>query len=348
MVKSYISNSLPERFIKSHQLLLYYNDVIVNLLKLADEHRLSGISIPLEEKESISFELSCDPIMWMLNSGYSEEAYKVTKSHIFFSLLTDFIYYMHESFSCSERGKVSVAFSTSRKPIKDTLFYLCWLLAEPKEFINILLYNEAGDYDITKLSTEFKKTIYRNSCERIANKKINYDPDLLFEIIYDRKSKISLCGAWDMSAHLVTTNKSYPTNKGNLNFIFSSEEIWGDFWELYYNKIPYIMDFMIEVTITIFEEILTPDNVTVLFNRSMRNFKFTFSTMDTLDERFPAHYSEILDEIIIHCNHCYNQIHVSEHIKNEILYDFLFTCPHCQCVERVGAYYILNNEVNSV
>ena len=346
MVKSYISESLPERFIKSHQLLLYYNDVIVDLLKLADEHRLSEISIPLEEKESISVELSDEPIMCMLNNGHSKEAYKVTKSHIFFSLLTDFIYYMHESFSCSERGKVSVAFSISRKPIKDTLFYLCWLLAEPKEFINLLLYNEAGDYDITKLSEEVKKTIYKKSCERIANKKINYDHNLLFEIIYDRKSEISLCGAWDMSAHLVTTNRNYPTNKGDLNFIFSSEEIWGDFWELYYNKMPYIMDFMIEVAITIFEEILTPDNVTVLFNRSMRNFKFTLSTMDTLGERFSAHYSEILEEIIIHCNFCYDQIPMSEDIKNEILYDFLFTCPHCQSVERVGGYYILNNQVN--
>lgn len=50
MAESYISELLPTEYIKRHSLLLFYNDLITDMLKKADEYKLSSISIDLKEE----------------------------------------------------------------------------------------------------------------------------------------------------------------------------------------------------------------------------------------------------------------------------------------------------------
>ena len=76
------------------------------------------------------------------------------------------MFYMHESFSCSERGKVTVAFANSRKPIKDNLFYMCWLLVDSKEFISKLLYDEPRSFEVSTIGPDFIIHILKESVKK--------------------------------------------------------------------------------------------------------------------------------------------------------------------------------------
>src|SRR5699024_377410 len=125
---------LPHRFIPQHKLLLYYNDLIIDILKLADENNLTSIEMEIDNLPIIKEDKLID---WLINNSYEEEAILISAKHLYFSLLRDFIFYMHESFSCAERGKVTVAYTVSRKPLKDNLLYFCWLLNDYKDFTNI-------------------------------------------------------------------------------------------------------------------------------------------------------------------------------------------------------------------
>lgn len=127
MADSYLSEYLPEEFYPEQKLLLYYNDLFTDMLMKADEYNLNSVELSLFENVELPQE-GKDVIDWMIENGFKEEAYESLGAHLFFSLLRDFTLYMHESFDCAERAKVSVAFTISRKPIKDTLFYLSWLL----------------------------------------------------------------------------------------------------------------------------------------------------------------------------------------------------------------------------
>lgn len=131
---------------------------------------------------------------WLVDNGYKDIAFRLTKSHVFFSLLRDFMFYMHESINCSERGKVTVAFSNSRKPIKDNLFYMCWLLVESDEFITKLMFEKPQLFDISSLYKKDKDFVVNIFSKALKLTKFPLEPNLLFEVIYDGNSPNSLVG----------------------------------------------------------------------------------------------------------------------------------------------------------
>lgn len=331
LAKSYISPELPDKFLAKHQLMLYFNDLLVDLLVKADEKDLSSEKIDLKDNETIPEDIS--PIDWLIENGYKDVAFKSTKSHVYFSLLRDFMFYMHESFSCSERGKVTVAFANSRKPIKDNLFYMCWLLVDSKEFISKLLYDEPRSFEVSTIGPDFIIHILKESVKKVD---FPLTGELLAEIIYDKKSPKSLAGIWDKSLHVVTNDKRYPTPVGTLNFIFADDEIWDEYWETYYNKISHIMNFAVKVSIALFEEIAKVDEDTKLLNKFIRNMKYDLTYSNKFESEF---YKDIFKHLSFTCEECNGTFKLEEHVLHEFIYDYLFTCPYCEYVERVGQYY---------
>ncbi|WP_068676824.1 hypothetical protein [Oceanobacillus sp. Castelsardo] len=333
MAESFISSILPEEFIPKHKLLLFFNDIIADILIKADEYDLSSKKIDIENNKVLPDSMD-SPLDWLIENGYKRIAYDSTKAHVFFSILTDFIYYMHESFSCSERGKITVAFSVSRKPLKDNLFYLCWLLVDSEELIKNILYKKPQAFDVSRIGIEMKEDIFRKAGQKIE---FPIDTDLLVDVIYNKNSPKGLSRIWDQSLHIITANKRYPTSVGNLNFIFSDEKVWQEHWKTYYDKITFIMTFMIEVSIALFEEIYNADENTKTFNSLIRNIKYdlTFS-----NEFNSENYMELFKVLSFTCDECLGKYELKNGVLKEFIYDYLFTCPHCSHMERVGQYYI--------
>lgn len=331
MAEPYISDLLPIEYVKRHNLLLFYNDLITDMLKKADKYKLSSTTIALKDESEIP--KNHEGILeWMFKHGYETKGYEITKAHIFFSLLRDFILYMHESFSCSERGIVTVAFTISRKPIKDDLFYLCWLLVNSKELLDCILNKDISTYDVTRLSEIKKRNIINEACH-LVNKK-DYE-NVLFDLIYNRDCDYGLSSVWDQSIHLVTGNKHYQTENGNLNFVFANDDIWNDYWQLYYDKFPYIMSIVIEIATQIFEDILKPHNLFVTLNKTIRDMKFLLTYNNDFDASI---YEDLFQHINIKCDYCSKTFYLKDTVLNEFIYDYLYTCPHCGKVERVGEY----------
>lgn len=333
MAKSCISENLPKEFLQKHELLLFFNDILADILMKANEYDLSAKKIELHEGKVLPNEKE-NIIDWLIENGYKTEAYASTKAHVFFSILTDFIYYMHESISCSERGKVTVAYSISRKPIKDNLFYLAWLLSDSDELITSILNEKPQEFDVSKIDIKVKEEIFRN-----AGLKINFpvDTDLLVDVIYKKDSPRGLSKIWDQSLHIITANKRYPTSVGNLNFIFADDNVWYEHWKTYYEKITFIMAFMVEISIAIFEEIYNSNETLKEFNNFIRSMKYDL----TFSEEFnPEMYLELMGVITVTCDICSEKYNLEDEVAIEFIYDYLFTCPYCSHLERVGQYYI--------
>ncbi|MGL9742151.1 hypothetical protein [Enterococcus sp. DIV1368c] len=338
MAESYLSDYLPEEFIPQQKLLLYYNDLFTNMLIKADEYNLAWTEFPLNEKDE-KIEETEDVIDWMIENGFKKEAYKFLRAHLFFSLLQDFNFYMHESFDCAERGKVSVAFTISRKPIKDTLFYLSWLLVDSAEMLDKFLNENPKKYDVSSLNRDFKLKILKKSVECID---LGFDESLLFKLIYDRKCEYGLSRIWDQSLHLVTTNPNYPTKYRNLNFIFSQDKIWKDFWKTYYNAIPIILRFSTEIIVKLFESIIEPDENIVFFNSHLRNIKFINAT-ETSNSEIIEFTQELLKSVNVTCEKCLFEFPLTDKVADEVINEFLYTCPKCGNIERVGEYFNIWN-----
>ncbi|AHY16537.1 hypothetical protein [Streptococcus iniae] len=347
MVESYISELLPAKYRKRHQLMLYLYDILVDILVKADKYQLSSLSFrftnEIDEKTDLFDELERQK-----DIDISE---KVFIPHIFFSILRDLNYYLFESLSCIERGKVTVAFSLARKPLQDNLFYLGWILVQPHDFLGKVQYGSPREYDVSDLKgkKDFVIDLFSKAKELVQSKNSTLDfsqkllnPELLYDVIYNRKAENSLTSAFDKSIHLVTKNINYPTEKQNLNFIFADDKIWDEFWNLYYQKIPYILLYLVEVVIAIFEKYIDIDEETSEFNQYIRNLKIILALSGDdnkgLENIFDLIFSS--DHLSMTCDECGNQFEFNTVLVNEIRGDYLYTCQKCGFVERLGQYFV--------
>lgn len=346
MVESYISELLPAKYIKRHQLMLYLYDILVDILVKADKYKLSSLSFKFTNEVDEQLELF-DELERRKDIDISE---KVFIPHIFFSILRDLNYYLFESLSCIERGKVTVAFSLARKPLQDNLFYLSWILVQPHEFLGKMQYGSPKEYDVSDLKgkKDFVIDLFSKAKVLVQSKNSSLDfsqellnPELLYDVIYNRNAENSLTSAFDKSIHLVTRNKNYPTEKQNLNFIFADDEIWDEFWNLYYQKIPYILLYLVEVIVAIFEKYVDIDEETSEFNRYIRNLKIILALSEDDNKELESIFDLIFssDHLSMNCDECGNQFEFNIALVNEIREDYLYTCQKCGFVERLGQYF---------
>lgn len=347
LAKSHISELLPTKYRKRHQLMLYLYDILVDMLVKADKYHLSNLSFRFIKEINGEIDLF-DELDRQKDLDISEYVYI---PHIFFSILCDLNYYLFESLSCIERGRVTVAFSLARKPFQDNLFYLSWILVQPHDFLEKIQYGAPREYDVSNLKGEKEFVIdlflkakesiqYENNFLDFSKEILN--PELLYDIIYNRKAENSLTSVFDQSIHLVTKNKNYPTEKRNLNFIFSDDKIWDDFWQLFYEKIPHILIYLVEVAIAIFEKYFDIDSEIVTFNRYIRNLKIVFALSGEenkeLENIFDLLFSS--DNLSMVCEECRKPYEFNAILVRELKEDYLYTCQSCGFIERLGQYYV--------
>lgn len=347
LAKSQISELLPTKYRKRHQLMLYLYDILVDILVKADRYQLS--SLPFRFTNEINGEIDLfDELDRQKDLDISEYVYI---PHIFFSILRDLNYYLFESLSCIERGKVTVAFSLARKPFQDNLFYLSWILVQPNDFLEKIQYGSPREYDVSNLKgkKEFIIDLFLKAKESIQyeNDFLDFskeliDPELLYDIIYNREAENSLTSVFDQSIHLVTNNKNYPTEKRNLNFIFSDDKIWDDFWRLFYEKTPYILIYLVEVAIAIFEKYFDIDSEIVTLNRYIRNLKIVFALSREENKELESIFDLLFssDNLSMVCEECRKPYEFNTILVKELKEDYLYTCQSCGFIERLGQYYV--------
>lgn len=347
LAKSHISELLPTKYRKRHQLMLYLYDILVDMLVKADKYHLSNLSFRFIKEINGEIDLF-DELDRQKDLDISEYVYI---PHIFFSILRDLNYYLFESLSCIERGRVTVAFSLARKPFQDNLFYLSWILVQPHDFLEKIQYGAPREYDVSNLKGEKEFVIdlflkakesiqYENNFLDFSKEILN--PELLYDIIYNRKAENSLTSVFDQSIHLVTKNKNYPTEKRNLNFIFSDDKIWDDFWQLFYEKIPYILIYLVEVAIAIFEKYFDIDSEIVTLNRYIRNLKIVFALSGEENKELESIFDLLFssDNLSMVCEECRKPYEFNAILVRELKEDYLYTCQSCGFIERLGQYYV--------
>lgn len=172
MAKSYISPKLPEEFRKKQEWYLFFDDILSNLLIKADEEDIVSVKIDLSEIDIVELEHTDDVIQCLIDHGKEQEAVYIQKVHAFFSILADYKFYTHEAISCAERGKVSVAYTLSRKPFQNNLFFFvgCW--STLKNALIILLKKILGNMiQLAEITNNLEKIYFQKHMKKSLGKK---------------------------------------------------------------------------------------------------------------------------------------------------------------------------------
>lgn len=331
---------IPQSLWLSHEFCFYLHDQLVNLLL---QYENSGIHNSVIEaistvSEQHNIDLKDFDIIKFLKEINDEEPYKHhIFSHVIMGLTSDMLHFLHESLKCFEKHKISVAFSLLRKPLKEHLLFLSWILADENDFLKRF---EANNYkSLSGLGKEKQLDILKKATSKVIVKEM-FDPELIWEIIYSKKHENGFEPTWQRATHLVTSyGDLLKTEDYNINFIFENS-IDGYFHEFLYQKLPYILQFISQVTFECFSKIHPLNNKTIdhLILTTMGCYASLFSDgrKQSITRLFQKNFKDFLQ-----CIHCKSDIKIKKKYAPLFYIQEQLYCENCNSITEFPLYWLM-------
>lgn len=212
--------------------------------------QLSALVQAIEENDGLSSTLELDPVQseqlrgltgaslwdWLIRNGHDAFVRDLSYRHIVTALLADASHFLFESLVAMGKGKNTVSFALLRKPFKDNLLVLEWLLAEPSTFFDVFHGESTRAYAPDQVSREAKLRIIEGAVAKLSMPV--FAPAFLYELRYSKRHHYSLEHLWQSATHLVTNATELATDPGNFNFVFSATTDREEQWHAYYLVVP--------------------------------------------------------------------------------------------------------------
>lgn len=271
---------------------------------------------------------------FMKANGLNRELTEILTKHITMSVLGDFVDFMYESLSCAQRGKMSVAYALLRKPLTDELLIFEQLLVAPADFVR--LYFHIGDpkgYDPSGSNHNRLQII--QDVFKVSDPGPVYTTDLIYGLRYDKQNASGINGISNQALHIVTNDRAYRTEDGELNFVYSNQYDYQRYWRHYYYFIPYLLIYAAHVidelvfgwmpgfrrlkAVRAFQRLVG----TVYWSKSMqgRSKRIKASHQKTL-----AIFAQSLNGF---CDHCGKQQEFSDADFSLFFSELILLCPYC-------------------
>ena len=269
---------------------------------------------------------------WLDNNNYCWVTEQLTAKQCLVALLSDFCQYIYESLICSKKGKLSVAYSLLRKPLKDNLFYLEWLFTDPNKFHDSFNLSNPDDFSLSSISKERKLHIITNAITSSKYKEW-LSPEFIYDLRYSKDAPYSFEALWNKATHLVTNFKSYKTEPGNFNFIFSGTESKLSQWDHYYRLVPLLLFYSIEV-INVLLCNLTNKKYESTIDEQRRLVGFFLWTQETAIDANPKNILRYARDIVkvfdLTCPLCKKKVSLTKKNLKTFYYNLGLTCRVCQ------------------
>ena len=159
--------NLPEQFRFSHNFVLFLHDQLVSTWKEGEKADIFSVQVvanaPIQEG------LGGDELFkWMTENGHRDEIKEMYYKQLTSALLRDFLNFLYEALRCSAKGKLTVAYALLRKPLKENLLYLEWLLADPEDMLTVFEGEELKAKSISKMSEKRKLELITRAMENTS------------------------------------------------------------------------------------------------------------------------------------------------------------------------------------
>jgi len=253
---------LPEEFRLAHDFAFYLHDSLVMMVQYGEQAGLFNVSFPFKSPEDAEVfgNLSGDQAWdWLQQSGYEGVLAELVYRQLLVALLADACHFIYEALNCSRKGKTAVTYALLRKPLRENLFYLEWLLVDPKDLIGRFLHEGPERLLLSQPSVgeKQKRSIITDAAAMTAFPTFA-PPEFLYDLRYSKDVAYGFETIWHKAIHLVTTyDERYATEKQNLNFIFSSGRDRLHQWRHLYTYLPPLLRYAVEVAEALMGSIVT-------------------------------------------------------------------------------------------
>ena len=323
---------LPEEHWHKQNFCWYIHDIIISIFRDCIENDKLNTNVTFKDEDHARrFNRTDNQLKWLYENGYADKADIIISKQVFYGILSDMFHFIYESLSAIEKGKIAVSLALLRKPFRDNLLYLEWLLGNPKEFIGLVYKGDIDAYAIEYIDTEKKKQIIKNALCLIDNKDFfsKMNEKVYYDLRYNYEAGNSLQGAWNKANHLVTTKPGI--RSAEFNFVFLNEEIHVEFVDYYFRQVPHLLFYTYCLVIKLYNNLIRRvATSTSYYNNSLIVFKFS----DSVREVDAAEYFNQNTKVLLSfpCLDCKKVIKIEVGSKEfeSFRTGWSFSCPDCK------------------
>lgn len=325
--------NVPPDLRAKHEYCFLLHDQCVIMLKEYAEKRAEHVTITFESeitvKEFREVADSEDAIEALRKTGHPKEAKRVVLNQITMAMVFDCLHHIFEALRCMEKRKVVVTLNLLRKPLKDNLTYLAWMLGDEDEFYNELMTGEPERLTHSRLGNKrleiFAKAIAHTQLAKML------DASILNAALFDRRRADGLEGYFQHAVHLVTVQHlELRTTPQNFNFIFANPED-DELYHVVYGILPYALLFLSHVCVALFDRMRAMD-------AAARDAFFVRTTCGYGLVEDKGKTEDMLDQILsqsLSCPKCRSTLQITRYNSARIVMTEWYRCPQCR---RISAF----------
>lgn len=216
---------IPPHLRLLHELTFSFHDRVVQAMKEVDDFgpRAYEVKVPPELDLTAEDVRSLDGVALARAAGAHDTAKNMLLGECILALIADALNFICEALFSYEKGKITVSLSLMRKPMKENLLFLEWILQDEDDFFRALGSEDREELGIERLPPERRRQIIEGALKRIDGA-VFTDAQALYDLRYDKASN-GLEPLWQKAQHLTTTrHANLRTEVENLNFIFATPD----------------------------------------------------------------------------------------------------------------------------
>lgn len=327
-------DNLPEKYRFSHEFCFFLHDQLVEALKSgekADIFAHEKTMKPNEIKEIEGLE-SEELLSWLETNGHEDLVLSLYYKQICAALISDMLHFIYEALQCSKKGKLTVTYALLRKPFKENLFYLEWLLGDPKGLLSRFQLGSIKKLSINSALNEDERIEVISNALKETSSGDWLSAEFIYALRFDKKYEDSLEPLFQKANHLVTTFRFLETEGQNFNFVFSDNDSWESQWEHLYNFLPILLFHTVEVVESLlakFAKRAEGFDLTTL--RTLIGFAFWQKTCD-LDFDYEVMLEEVREHLTsskLSCESCKAPIDFKDECLLELYENYSVSCNEC-------------------
>lgn len=328
---------IPRHYWPHHEYCFYLHDQVAALLveyEAAGAHQwISDTIARVAAEKGVDGDL--DVLDLLKKAGMKETGKHVLLGHLVIALTSDMLHFLYEGLCCLEKRKFAVAFSLLRKPFKENMLFLAWLLGDPEDFLQRF---EKDNYTtLNGLRSPRRQELFKLAAEKLATKEA-FDGDLIERMVFSKEFEGGLEPLWQKATHLITSQGSnLRTEDLNINFIFN-DPASDHFYDVTYKALPYLMLFLVQLALRTFSEIARTNGAT-----TNHLVLVSLGAFECLRTSGPRPTSKIVTKMlkgVLNCLHCKKPLKLDRSNAMSVFLTEQASCVACGLASQVPLYWL--------
>ena len=318
--------AVPPKFVARHEFCFYLHDMILHLLIEVENLKIRSGKFEISPSDQAIIQgTSEDFLDFLLKSDHRNQASRMLLNHVMVALVSDFLSFVYEGLIALSKRKFSVGFSLLRKPFKENLLHLSWMLADTVEYFEKFESSPATLMESRKTDQVARVKIIEKAIENCFIKDL-FNAENIEKVIYDKNYDAGLASLFDKATHLVTGARAIRTEPLNLNFIFKDPRD-DDIFESAYSSISLVLMYAFTILSSELEKITPIDTSYV-----RRRLLISFMVYQSLFLKGPPKFYKALEKALgdlVKCSVCKSRYKAKKAAVPRLLISERFECPEC-------------------